>query len=128
MIDYTSPLFVNIVLYTIYALVGVALLLTGWSVVRSLRLQGKSGGIQHGVHARTIALSTLALLVLTLVATWLLGSKEPLNVNGETYDNTLWLRISDMLIGTTLVLMILAVAIILGTVIYRALHRSTQTE
>ena len=44
MINYESPLYIDIVLYTIYALLLAATVLTVWSAVRSLRLQGREGG------------------------------------------------------------------------------------
>ena len=104
MINYESPVFVSIVLYTIYALLLLAVGLTVWSVVRSIRMQGKKPG------ARSIW-GTLALLVVTLVATWLLGSTKPLSVNGRIFDNSSWLRISDMLILTPIVLIIIIVVL-----------------
>ena len=106
MIDYESPTYVSIVLYTIYGLLLLAVVLTGWSMVRSLRLQGKEGGWQNGVPARRIAFLTVALLVLTMAITWLLGSTKPLSINGETFSDAFWLKTSDMLIATSIVLII----------------------
>ena len=53
-----------------------------------------------------------ALVVLTMGISWLVASTEPLRVNGKTYDNVFWLRTSDMLIGTSAVLMAVAVALV----------------
>lgn len=114
MINYESPIYVDIVLYTIYILLVVAVALTAWSVVHSLRKQGKEGGVEHGIPARRIALMTVALLLVTMAATWLLGSSSPLNTNGKVYDDTFWLRTSDMLLLTPLVLLI--VLIVLGAI------------
>ena len=104
MINYESPLYVSIVLYTIYALLLLAAALTGWSVVRSLRLQGKEGGRLHGVPARRITLITLALVVATMAVTWMLGSTKPLMNNGKTFADAFWLKTSDMFIITPIVL------------------------
>ena len=106
MINYESPLYVSIVLYTIYALLLLATALTGGSVIRSMHLQGTEGGRQHGVPARSIVLFTIALLVVTMAVTWLLGSTKPLMNNGKAFTDTFWLKTSDMLIITPIVLIV----------------------
>lgn len=117
MIDYESPVFVSIVLYTIYALLLLAVGLTVWSVVRSLRMRGK----EHA--SRKVIWSTLALLLVTLGATWLMAGTKPLNVNGRLYDNSTWLRISDILIMTPIILIVvIAVLMIVAEVIRRRSH------
>ena len=113
--NFESPTFVSLVLITIYVLLLVATALTVWSVLRGLRLQGKDGGRENGVPARSIALLTAALLVVTMGATWLLGSTKPMVVNGKAFADTFWLRTSDMLITTPIVLIVmLAIVSIVG--------------
>ncbi len=115
MFNYESPLFVNIVLWTIYSLLAVAAVLTLWSVVRSGRLRSKDDSHPLGIPARRIAIGTTLLLAVTMAATWLLASTQPISVNGKTYSDTFWLRTSDMLIGTALVMM--AVLLIMMAVV-----------
>lgn len=105
MINYASPTFVSLVLWVLYVLLALALGLTAWSVLRGTRLQGR---LPHGRLPWAVA----ALVVLTMGASWLAASTEPLRVNGKTYDNVFWLRTSDMLIGTSAVLMAVAVALV----------------
>ena len=123
MINYESPVFISIVLFTIYALLLLAVGLTVWSVVRSVRLQGKDEAWTHGIPRRRIILGTLALLVVTLGATWLLASTKPLKVNSNVYDNSFWLHASDMLIFTPIVLMaVIVVLMIIAEVVRRRDH------
>lgn len=125
MINYESPIYVDIVLYTIYFLLVVAVALTAWSVVHSLRKQGKDAGVEHGIPARRIAVMTAALLLVTMAATWLLGSSSPLNTNGKVYDDTFWLRTSDMLLLTPLALLI--VLVVLGAIsVFRSYQLSKE--
>lgn len=115
MIDYSSPLFVSLLLYVIYTLLAVAVGLAVWSMVRSVRLQRHDGGTSHGVRPRRIALGVALFTVATLVVTWLTASVKPLSVNGADYDDPLWLRAADMLINSALVLIaVAAVAVALG--------------
>ena len=104
MINYESPLYVDIVLYTIYALLAAAVLLTAWSAVRARAMHRGDGGTENGIPVGRIAWLTGGMLVLTLALTWLTASTQPLNINGRTYSDTFWLRASDMLINTALIL------------------------
>ncbi len=108
-----SPLFIDIVLYTIYVLLAAAVLLTVWSVVRGFRRSGgvKVQGCENGVPVRRIAWLTAGVLVVTLAVTWLTASTQPLNINGKIYADAFWLRISDMLINTALVLIVIVVGV-----------------
>ena len=110
-----SPLFIDIVLYTIYVLLAAAVLLTVWSAVRGFRRSGglKVRGYENGVPVRRIAWLTAGVLVVTLAVTWLTASTQPLNINGKTFANAFWLRISDMLINTALVLVVIVSAVVI---------------
>ena len=73
-------------------------------------------GCENGVPVRRIAWLTAGVLVVTLAVTWLTASTQPLNINGKTYANAFWLRISDMLINTALVLVVIvSIAVIYST-------------
>lgn len=101
-------MFVELLLDSIYILLAMAVMLTGWSAVRSVRLRkGQHEG--GGVPVRGIAWGVFALLVLTFGATALLADVSPMTINGHLYDSTTWLRVSDMLINTSAVLMLVAV-------------------
>lgn len=105
---YESPVFVELLLDSIYILLALVVVLTGWSAVRSIRLRkGQHEG--DGVPVRGIAWGVFALLVLTLGTTALLADVSPMTINGHLYDNITWLRVSDMLINTSAVLMLVAV-------------------
>ena len=108
MIDFSSPTFVNVLLYCIYALllVGVALLV--WSAVCSVR-RNRGQSVSNGLPVRRIAWGVVALVVVVLGLTCLLANTQPLSINGRTFDDVFWLRTSDMLITTSLVLMGIAV-------------------
>ena len=109
MIDLSSPLFVELLLWTIYVLIAVAVGLTAWSLVRGVRLQGRGAVQSYGIPVGRIAWGVAALLVVVLGVTFALGSTEPLTVNGRTFADAFWLRTSDMLINTSFVLILIAV-------------------
>ena len=109
MINFESPLFIDILLYVIYAMILVAIGLTVWSGLRSMRRQDKSDTRSNGIPARRIALLTVALLVVTLVVTCLLASTRELLINGKPFGDKFWLRVSDMFINTSIILIIIAI-------------------
>ena len=106
--NFESPLFVNIVLGTLYVLLAVAVVVTAWSAFRSVRMQDPSERIQHGVPTRRIAWFTAAALLLVMLLAWLVGSTKAIYVNGREYNDAFWLRTSDMFIYATAVLLVVA--------------------
>jgi putative exporter of polyketide antibiotics len=109
MLNPSSPAFVELLLWTIYVLLTVAGLLTVWSMIRSIRQRGRGEVRSNGIPVGRIAWGVAALLVVTLGVTYALGSTEPLMINKTIYDNAFWLRVSDMLINTSLVLIVIAI-------------------
>jgi cobalamin synthase len=109
MLDTSSPLFIELLLWTIYALLAVAVGITVWSVLRTMKKQGPSERYSNGIAVRRIAWGTAAVLVVLLALTFLTGSTEPLIINGRPYNDTFWLRTCDMLINTALALIVIAV-------------------
>jgi hypothetical protein len=105
---YESPVFVSILLHVIYALLAVAVVIMVWSMVRSLRQKSGGDSIVHGIAVRRIAIATALLLLTIMALTWLLASTTPLTINSRTYDDPFWLRASDMLINTSIILIVLA--------------------
>lgn len=109
MLDTSSPLFIELLLWTIYALLAVAVGITVWSVLRTMKKQGPSERYSNGIAVRRIAWGTAAVLAALLALTFLTGSTEPLVINGRPYSDTFWLRTCDMLINTALALIVIAV-------------------
>ena len=97
---YEQPLFVDLLLWTIYVLLAVATGVMVWSAVRN-----------HSRHSGKVSLSVwvaMGLLVATLVLTCVFADTQPLSVNGRVFADTFWLRVTGMLIDSSLVLMVVA--------------------
>ena len=105
---YESPVFIDILLIGIYVLLLCTLALTVWSMLHTARLHDRQPK-EQGIAAGRIAWSVFVLLVLTLGATCLLADTHPLLINGNEYNNKLWLRVSDMLINSSTVLIVVAI-------------------
>ena len=113
--DFNAPLFTDvlIVLMWLFLIGGVGLAV--YSMIRDYRC-AKSEAVVNGVPVRRIFritwLGTLAILVLS----FLLGSSEPMLINGENYADWMWLKLSDMFVITSLLMLVAGI----GTVCFGA--------
>ncbi len=119
---YETSWFVDLVLITIYVLTAFTLAITVWSVLHGYRRREE----KELRRRRPLRLSVAALLVVTLIVSWLLGSTEPIIVNGHVFADAFWLRISDMFIWSSLVLIVIAI----GCTLYgmTGLQRKVKSE
>ena len=101
-----SPLFADIMLWLMYIAVAAALAVTGLSVLKTLRQRTKDDEIINGVHQTRIAWTVAGIFLAILAVTFLLGSSAPLVTNGQLYTNTFWLKVTDMFIYTSIILII----------------------
>ena len=99
---------IDLLLYVIYGLLAVAAALTVWSVVRSM-LRSRKGAVEWGIPVRTIGWLIVVGVAVCLVLTFALADVRPLSINGRLFVDGMWLRVADMLINTSLVLIIVAV-------------------
>ena len=104
---YESPLFVDLLLWTVYVLLTLAVGLMLWSMLRHPRQLVRGGSAAAWV--------AFGLFVATLVVGCLLADDSPILINGKPYCDAFWLRMTDTLIISSLVLIVLAVVgVVLG--------------
>ena len=105
---YEKPWFIDTLLISIYVMLAATLCLTVWSMVRAFRQRIREPQAP-GLPTRLISWGVFALLITTLGLTCLTASTKPLLINGELFDNRIWLRMSDMLINSSAILIVVAV-------------------
>ena len=96
----------NVMLWLMYGTVAVALVVTGLSVWKTLRMRTKDDEVINGVPQTRIAWTTAGAFIVVLVVTYLLGSSEPLMTNGKVFDSHFWLKLTDMFIYTSVILIL----------------------
>lgn len=107
--------FADIIMSVVYFLIIVTVLVTIVSAIRSVKLRGRANVVVNRIPTTKIFFITVALFLLSMVITFVLGSTEELIVNGEPYSNHFWLRIADMFIFTSVILIVAAIlAIVYG--------------
>lgn len=110
--NFTAPLLTDALIGFIYTLVAAAVAAMGVSVFRSLKSGSGRQGTSAGLPGAHISYGIAAFVAVSLAVTCLLGSTEPISINGEKYTSAAWLRITDMLIDTSLLLIAVAVLLV----------------
>jgi NADH:ubiquinone oxidoreductase subunit 6 (subunit J) len=109
-----SNLFVDIVIIAMYVLMAAAIGVILWSVWRMFKNRGSDDGSQLSTsrHTRRIGYIVASSVLLLLLVTYALGSTRPLMSNGQVFDNAQWLRLTDMFIYTSLILIFACSAVV----------------
>ena len=101
-----SPFIADIMLWLMYIALAAAIVVTLWSVVKTVRMRTKDDEIINGVPQTRIAWTTAGCFLICLAVTYLLGSSEPLMTNGTLFTSKFWLKAVDMFIYTSIILII----------------------
>ena len=107
---FQAPLFTDVVMWLMYFLLLLSIGVVGFSAIHHVRLSNKGGKVVNNIPLGRISAFTMALLFVSLAVTFLFASSEPLKINGKLYDDSFWLKTSEMLIDTSLVLLFVALA------------------
>ena len=90
-----------------------------FTIVNSYRKNASKEKMVHGIPAKKIFHITWIGTLVLLVATFLLGSSSPMLINGNEYGDWLWLKLSDMFVFTSLLMLLGAiVAVLFGATRY----------
>ena len=106
MADIGSYLLAEVMLWLMYAVAAVAVVVTIVSAVRPFVIAPKE---RRSGRGWVVAACVAVLLVLT----YLLGSDQPLVINGTAFTDAFWLKVTDMLILSSIVLIVVATCFVL---------------
>ena len=112
--DFNAPLFTDVLIGLMWLfLVGGVVLAVG-SMIKDYR-SSKTEAVVNGVPVRRIYRFTWLGTLLILALTFLVGSSEPMLINGEHYADWIWLKLSDMFVITSILMLVAGVgAVIFG--------------
>lgn len=108
--DFNAPLLTGVLVAFMLLLVIAALGTAVWSVVSGMRKRAGEGRVVNGIRAARLSRSVAAFTVAVLLVTFALGSTHALTVNGAPYADAFWLRVADMFVNSSLLLIVAAVA------------------
>lgn len=117
--DFNAPLLTGVLVWFMSLLVAVAFVVTVLSAVSGMRKSRDEARVVNGAPAARIVWATAGGTLVLMLVTLILGSTAPLAVNGEQYTDTLWLRVADMFVNTSLIMTVIAiVAVAFGATRY----------
>ncbi len=116
--DFNDPLFTNVLIVLIWLLLLGTVGVTVWSVVSALKKRGKALRTVNNIPVKRLSYSVIVGTVVLLLLTFLLGSGEAMKINGTLFADFWWLKVSDMFICTSLLMIIVAS----GCVVYGSLR------
>ncbi len=98
----------EVMLWLMYAALLAAIVAAIVSAVRSFRQRSESIAMSNKVPRRWIAWGIVGFTVILLAVTCLLGSSQPLIINGVSYTDRFWLKTTDGLIVSSIILIVIA--------------------
>lgn len=88
-----------------------------FSVVRRFFVVGKTSGIVQGIPVRKIDIAISASLLAVLILSYLIGNTTPISINGTLYNDTFWLRTTNMLVTTSAICICIACIAIIFSIL-----------
>jgi len=120
---FRAPLLTDTLLVFVGVLLLGTLAVTIWSVWVALRRKGAySVALPGQVSWRVLHGGIAASVVVAAVLAWILGSSDPMMVNGEMYASRFWLRTADMFVALC-VLLVVATLVVAGYSSWRSLQK-----
>lgn len=125
--NFNDPLLTNVLIILMWVMFFAAFCITVWSISSTLKKRGKALRRENGIPVKKISYSIIIGTLILMLLTLAFASTKPMHINGAIYNDALWLRISDMFVNTSIVMIIFAGA----AVAYcgwrnRALHRKEE--
>lgn len=108
-----APLLTDWLIGIMVALLLLAIVATVVAGIRSIKISHGTRSLVNGIPARRISIAICGLTLISLLAGFLLGSSEPMLINGEKFVNWWWLKTSDMLITAASVLLFATIGVII---------------
>ena len=107
--DFNAPLLTDVLIGYVYLLTAAAVGVAVFSAIHGIRTRSRQGGVENDVPTARINTITWIITALLLAGSFACATTEPIKVNGKLYSETIWLRLSDMFIVTSGVMILLAV-------------------
>jgi hypothetical protein len=95
-------------------LLTVALLAAFYAAWHGVRTHSRQRSALDLRHASAVSYGSMVLPLVCLFVTYWLGSTAPLTINGSLFADTFWLRVTDMFIYTSILLIIICSVIVIA--------------
>ena len=107
-----SILFIDIVLWAVYLLLLAATVMAVWSAIHGVMTHERIDDPLASRRTSMLGYVTAGLVAVVLLLTYLLASTQPVVSNGKPFSDPLWLRLTDMFIFSSILLICLCSVIV----------------
>lgn len=125
--SFNDPVLTDVLLFFIFLLFLFAVAVGIWAMVRGLKISrdehdfsSQSDTKGFSIHSPMfLSVAVTVLTFLSFIIFFIFGSSKKMTINGEAYNDTFWLKASDMFINTSILLLVIVVgAMIFGATRY----------
>ncbi|WP_077196672.1 hypothetical protein [Prevotella ihumii] len=106
--SFNAPLFTSALIVLMWGMLGVATLAAVVTLIKKARYSSQSEKMVNGIPTRRISLMVSLGTMLCLGLTLLLGSSAQMLINGVPFTDPFWLKTADMLVNTSLIMLLTA--------------------
>lgn len=126
--DFNAPLFTDAVIVLAYVMLALAVITVSISIFCDTRTSNRLQATPNRISPAMVNGGVAAAVALTLAATYILASDTPAIINGNTFDDITWLRLTDMFVNTIIILMCGAVVLILAGNMLTSIKKKQQEK
>ena len=109
---FNAPMLTDVLLGFMWGLFAITVIVSLIAIVRSVRRANQRDGLSNGIPARKITYFIYGLTALILFFTFIFASTQAIMVNGQNFTDGFWLRVTDMFVNTSLLLLVLAAGVV----------------
>lgn len=122
--DFNAPLLTDMLIVFMELMLAATILTCLVAVARKLRKKSRAS-LVNGINTSKILIGVVMLVAVLLALTFILGSGEEMLINGKIFDNVLLLKLTDMFVHSSIVLLALTtIAAFWGTLRHLKLNNS----
>nr|WP_308535732.1 hypothetical protein [uncultured Prevotella sp.] len=124
---FNAPLLTDVLIYCGWLIFVFAVVTIALSVVKTIKMTSKSEVVVNKIPTRKLSFSVFGLTIASLILSLLLGSSNEMLINGIAFTDKLWLKVADMFVYSSLVLLLAAIASVVfgATRYYRKKNKNT---
>lgn len=111
--NFNEPLFTNLLMVLMILMVAGGIALVVWSIVHNMKVSGKGESYSNNIPVKKIGYCVAGGTLAVLLLTFLLGSSNPMKINGADFTDAFWLKVSDMFVASSILLIAAAIAAVI---------------
>lgn len=111
--NFNEPMLTDVlmILMILMTIGGIAIVI--WSLVHDMKISGKGDAYSNNIPVKKIGYCVAGGTFVILLLTFIIGSSSPMKINGADYTDVFWLKVSDMFVSSSILLIIAAIAAVI---------------